>query len=506
MKHKTFIFAAVMFLGITLLSGYVNTAPRFVFDKVEYAGAISDAYACSEGLLAFRTADCKMGYIDTAGKTAIAPVFEYAESFSEGLAPAAVPRGKLGYIDTTGKYAIKPRFDAAQGFSDGLALVRIGDTAGYIDKTGRMVDLVLSPALTPVSSFKEGVAWVEDQNGQRGLIDRTGRLVIDCRYQWTMPFSQGSAWVSDDTGDDFIYIRMGLIDKQGNWLIKPGSYTDAQGFSEDVAWVREENSGNVCLIDTSGTKLADLGASRMPSAFNGGVSADMIATTLSIRSKGKEIIWSSRSYRPLSYGGFQNGCLLVAGPSGGATYIMRDTSAPQAQTQEPQQHSWTYLPEPQQNQSYEIALKIDSSAAFVNGEKKPIDSGNPDVKAYILNGHTMLPMRFIVENTPGWSVTWNYLNNSVLLYGEDTVIFTQTGNTQANVMRYVSEECWYSEQTVTMAQSPVINHDRLFLPVRAIGQAMNSRIFWDGRGLVVISNTRQELTQVQADQILAYFE
>src|SRR5260221_960928 len=47
--------------------------------------------------------------------------------------------GKYGFIDKTGRIIIQPHFVAALSFSDGLAPVRIGETWGYINATGKVV-------------------------------------------------------------------------------------------------------------------------------------------------------------------------------------------------------------------------------------------------------------------------------------------------------------------------------------------------------------------------------
>ena len=52
-----------------------------------------------------------------------------------------------------------------------------------------------------------------------------------------------------------------------------------------------------------------------------------------------------------------------------------------------------------------IELWIGVNTALVNGVSTPIDSENPDVKPIIMNGRTMLPMRFVTESL-GCSVEW----------------------------------------------------------------------------------------------------
>lgn len=478
---------------------------RFTFLEADYAGNIGDSQPLSDGLFAFCADDYRMGYLDETGRTAIEPVFDYAGSFSGGLAPAAMRNCRYGYIDKSGKFAIAPQFDEAESFSEGLALVRKGDVTGYIDPTGQMVDLGLDLGLTPVGSFSDGVAWVEDIGGRQGLIDRSGRLLIDCKYAWTQAFSDGVAWVSDNTGGDFSQIRMGLIDTSGNWIIEPGIYTDAQPFSEGLAWVRKVGEEGVLLIDKTGSEVFSMADGWMPSTYANGVSVNMGGDLLCIRDLTSTIIWSSKAYRPAYYGGFQNGKLLVTRKADGKHFILCDGEYQPPEPETPAQDKWEYLPAQTVDTEYEIVLKTGSNIAYVNGERKQIDPDNSEVRAQILNDRTMLPMRFIAENTPGWDVEWDYIENCAVLRGEDTTILVRGDDHQAYVMQYDSNQRWYTEGYQTMDQPPVNMEDRLFLPVRAIGGMMGGNIFWDPCGIVVVSSTRQTLTGQEAQQLLALF-
>ena len=53
-----------------------------------------------------------------------------------------------------------------------------------------------------------------------------------------------------------------------------------------------------------------------------------------------------------------------------------------------------------------IQLVIGQSSATVNGVSTPIDSTNPAVTSVIVDGRTMLPLRFIAESL-GCQVNWN---------------------------------------------------------------------------------------------------
>jgi hypothetical protein len=53
-----------------------------------------------------------------------------------------------------------------------------------------------------------------------------------------------------------------------------------------------------------------------------------------------------------------------------------------------------------------IVMKINDPVAYVNGEKRWIDSKNHSVKSVIINNRTMVPIRFVAENL-GCTVQWD---------------------------------------------------------------------------------------------------
>ena len=107
-----------------------------------------------------------------------------ADDFSEGLALVATRDVDplYGYIAKDGKYVIQHQFWSANSFSEGMASVKTpANKWGFIDKTGRMVleakyDYVLGIDLQYGLGFYSGIASVKI--GERyAYIDRTGRVI-----------------------------------------------------------------------------------------------------------------------------------------------------------------------------------------------------------------------------------------------------------------------------------------------------------------------------------------
>ncbi len=480
----------------------IPPAQRFTVTPAPYTGVVYDANAPSDGLIMVCGPDHLCGYLDMDGKTAIEYKFSYAGSFVDGLAPASLPYGKLGYIDRTGTFAIDPGFDEAGEFSCGLALVRKGDKTGFIDKTGKFTDIVKNPSHTPVSSFHDGVCWVEDTNGKRAIMDTKGNLLTGFDFVWTGEWSDGVCWASKDMGSDFDHIEMGLVDKTGSFLIAPGIYTDADVFSEGVCWAKRADSDRIYLIDKEGNERIDVPAGRMPSKFLCGVSVNVGGDLLSISNSSGVGIWSSKRYLPVHYGGFSEGAMLVRGQQDETLYIMRDTFYTPIEAQTPVT-GYGYEQEQPNQKAFEIALLINDSAALVDGKRTQIDPNDARICAFIQNDRTLLPMRFIAENVPGYTVTWDYLTDSALVQSDYISVLLKADTPAANVLSYSPDVRFYSQAVKTLDQPPVNLYDRLFLPVRALCDMIGVNVYYDPRGLVVVSNTRTSLPYDDASALLA---
>ena len=151
------------------------------------------------------------GAIDWEGKTVIPFIYNSVEPFSEGLAAVSDKNG-TGFVNRNGEVVIPLQFAEAEPFSDGLAVVRKKDnTYAYIDQTGKIaIDASQYSAVFP---FYEGLAMVRSNATRKaGFIDKTGKEVIPCQYQWAGYFRNGVTYASDTEGKNW------LIDKAGKKL------------------------------------------------------------------------------------------------------------------------------------------------------------------------------------------------------------------------------------------------------------------------------------------------
>lgn len=150
--------------------------------------------------------DRKTGVIDVYGNEIIPFKYGHIGSYQEGLATVSIDQADeslYGFIDYDGNEVIKPQFDYASNFQEGLAAVKnygpelddfdefgewvfknnLGDRAGYIDRTGRLVIPMIYHEVGDFQSGKAEVYIYEDEHTKkRGVIDRNGKLISPFEY------------------------------------------------------------------------------------------------------------------------------------------------------------------------------------------------------------------------------------------------------------------------------------------------------------------------------------
>jgi len=180
----------------------------------------------------------KWGFIDSSGKIAIEPTFDYVESFSEGLAPFKQiinGKDKFGYINPKGEIIIPAKFEDAREFSEGLAVVRINGKDGYINATG---EFIIEPIFEKAWTFSNERGRVlqlvkEKADYLYGFVNTKGQIVIEPQYIFARDFQEDLAGIAVVIGEN---IKMGFIDKEGKVVIKP-KFSIVGNFTEGLAVV-----------------------------------------------------------------------------------------------------------------------------------------------------------------------------------------------------------------------------------------------------------------------------
>ncbi len=227
---------------------YINKQGSIVFsgEKYKATGLLGTSYF-SDGLMCVKGENKKYGFIDTKGVEVIKCKFNYAKDFSDGL--AVFTNGKLyGFIDKTGKKVIDTIYTEANDFSEGIAICK--DKSGktiFIDKKGMIVgktDEKLKSSFFSFSyRFQDGLLKYE-KDGKVGFLDKTGKIVIQAKYDDVHGVSNGLIGVclngtkKESTFGGTWENGWGFIDKTGKIVI-PCKYKSSMSFTEGVVSVKE---------------------------------------------------------------------------------------------------------------------------------------------------------------------------------------------------------------------------------------------------------------------------
>lgn len=122
-----------------------------------------------------------------------------------------------------------------------------------------------------------------------------------------------------------------------------------------------------------------------------------------------------------------------------------------------------------------VVLDIDNPNAFVDNKKVMIDKDNASVVPTIIDGRTLVPLRFIAEAF-GAEVGWN---------GETRTVSILKGKTDIKMVIGENSYTLNGKKYEMDVPAQVLN-DRTMVPVRVISESLNQEVFWDAEGLVII--------------------
>lgn len=135
-----------------------------------------------------------------------------------------------------------------------------------------------------------------------------------------------------------------------------------------------------------------------------------------------------------------------------------------------------------------LELVLDCPTALINGVPVRVDNDNTDVKPYLdENDRTLVPLRFIAEAF-GCDVEWKGETQEVKINGD--FITMKIGSSEYTA---AADGLSSAVETKTMDTAPVIINDRTMVPLRAIAEAFNKKVFYDN-SLIVISDIEQSMT------------
>lgn len=164
----------------------------------------------------------KYGLKDSSGLIILEPKYDYMSYFSNGAAVVSVKENgeeKYGVINTIGKEIISLEYEGIARLDYGLISVskKISDEKtllGLFDSTGKRL---LETNYKNISQFDHGVAIIEKGDNQKGLINRSGRIILPVKFA-SIYFGMISPVILVKESDDTEHEKAFYIDSTGKKL------------------------------------------------------------------------------------------------------------------------------------------------------------------------------------------------------------------------------------------------------------------------------------------------
>ncbi|MEM7155606.1 MAG: WG repeat-containing protein [Myxococcota bacterium] len=178
-----------------------------------------------DGLACAQNAEGQCGWYTPDGTVAIPVRYDACGNFHDGVAWAGLPGAHVGVIEKTGRFVVEQKYDEITDASEERMFVKVGERWGLLDTTGRVI---LEPQFFAVRSFSEGWASVlREGGGGTTYIDREGAVVLELEFR-ALDFHFDRAIYFDNDTD-----KAGFIDRTGAPVI-PATFDTVHNFG-DVA-------------------------------------------------------------------------------------------------------------------------------------------------------------------------------------------------------------------------------------------------------------------------------
>ena len=134
------------------------------------------------------------------------------------------------------------------------------------------------------------------------------------------------------------------------------------------------------------------------------------------------------------------------------------------------------------NHFNDVITMLDGTS-YANGEIKILINNEriyPDSAPMIIGGRTLVPIRAVAEKL-GYRVDWDGNERIVTMTSKDNKIIIEF-----QIDNKIAKK--NSSQEITLDVPAVIIEGRTYLPVRAVAEAMEAKVDWDGNTRTVIIN------------------
>ena len=194
-----------------------------------------------------------LAYMGADGQVRLELPFDHGGFFHEGLAYFSL-KGKIGFIDIVGNVVIPAQFDLALRFYEGYSVAGIKVKAertawklGVVDRSGKYV---IEPQYESITSCSSGIVGVQQFITREVRYLRLPGLEQVCVSEMPMNrrFSDGLLGIPDPKTR-----KWGFVDTTGKWTVEP-SYALTGIFSEGLASadIRKKGKELTGFIDSQG--------------------------------------------------------------------------------------------------------------------------------------------------------------------------------------------------------------------------------------------------------------
>ncbi len=140
-----------------------------------------------------------------------------------------------------------------------------------------------------------------------------------------------------------------------------------------------------------------------------------------------------------------------------------------------------------------IIMFVGKNYAFVNGNKLQVDKDNINIIPIIKENTTLVPLRFISENL-GAKVDYKASKKEVTVRLNNETIKMVEGSNVININGI--------EKKLDIPMQVI--YDRTLVPLRQLVEALGKKIFYDPRGLIIISNNDKIFMDSSQKDIVNY--
>lgn len=271
---------------------YINKEGKSVFELIKYEDdPIVRAYPFSDGIAIVETASGKEGCINTKGKFVIAPIYSSVSYAGDNILRIRNDKDKIGYINYKGEILVEPKYSNGYNFDKkGYAVVEIDGKHILIDKVGKELfklkdemkiiggcidenlipycldnesygylnlkgekEIKLSSNIKNPTSFFNGYAIFKNSDGDYGIIDTKGEVVIRAKYD-NLKMIDGFNFLLFEEENEW-----GLLSYKDD-VIKRASYKELIPFVKGNQYTYAKDGKEWILIDQKGedTKKVDV--------------------------------------------------------------------------------------------------------------------------------------------------------------------------------------------------------------------------------------------------------